>query len=82
MQFMKLWGIILKSSSLPREIKLVAPCQDIGIRIRVIPQSREWCVHMLTIIVRKLSSCRTISNMVIRTSNMNMVHGVLEYLPT
>jgi hypothetical protein len=52
---------------MPRDIKLVAPCRVIGIKVRVIPRSREQCVHMLIRIIRKLSSSRTISNMVIKT---------------
>jgi hypothetical protein len=53
--------------SLPREVKLVAPCQVIRIKIKFIPWSREWPVHMLIRIVRKLSRSRTISNIIIRT---------------
>ena len=66
-QFMTLWRILFRSLSLPWEIRLVVPCRVIGIRIRVIPRSRERCVHMLIRIVRKFSSGRTISNMVIGT---------------
>jgi hypothetical protein len=66
-QFMKLWSIICRSLSLPRDIKPVAPRWVIGIKIRVIPWSRERCVHMLIRIVRKVYTGRTISNMVIRT---------------
>jgi len=53
--------------SLPRDISLIAPSWVIGIRIRVIPWSREQRVHMLIRIVRKLFCSRTIINMVIRT---------------
>jgi hypothetical protein len=64
---MKLWSIIFTSLSLPRDIRLVALCWVIGIRLRVIPRFREQCVHMLIRIIRKLVGSRTISNMVIRT---------------
>jgi len=72
-QFMKLWSIIFKSLSLPRDIRLVTPCRVIGIRVRVIPRSRELCVHMLIRIVRKLPCSRTNFNMVIRTKQYE--HG-------
>jgi len=41
-------------------------CPVIRMRVEVIPQSREQCVHMLIMIVRKLSHFRTISNIMIR----------------
>jgi hypothetical protein len=53
--------------SLPREVRLVAPCWVIRIKIIFIPRSRERFVHMLIRIFRKLSRSRTISNMMIRT---------------
>jgi hypothetical protein len=52
---------------LPRDIRLVAPSRVIGVRVRVIPLSRELWVHMLIRLVRKLSCSSTIFNMVIRT---------------
>jgi hypothetical protein len=59
-KFMKLWSIIFRSLSMPRDIRLLAPCRVIGIKVRVIPQSREQCAHMLIRIIQKLSSSRTI----------------------
>jgi hypothetical protein len=53
--------------SLPREVRLVASCQVIRIRIKFISRSREWPVHMLKRIIRKLFRSRAISNMMIRT---------------
>jgi len=66
-QFMNSWSIILRSLSLSRDIRLVAPSRVIGFTVRFISWSRELCVHMLIRIVRKLSCSRTIFNMVIRT---------------
>jgi hypothetical protein len=53
--------------SLPREVRLVAPCRVIKIRIKFISHSKEWPVHMLKRIIRKLSRSRAISNIMIRT---------------
>jgi hypothetical protein len=53
--------------SLPREVRLVALCWVIRIKIKVIPRSRELSVYMLIRIIRKLSRSRTISNIMIRT---------------
>jgi hypothetical protein len=53
--------------SLPREVRLVAPCRVIRIRIKFISQSKEWPIHMLKRIIRKLSRNRAISNIMIRT---------------
>jgi hypothetical protein len=53
--------------SLPQEVRLVAPCRVIRIIIKFISRSREWPVHMLIRIIRKLSRSRTMSNMMIRT---------------
>jgi hypothetical protein len=52
--------------SLPRKVRLVALCRVIRIKTKVIPRSREWHVHMLIRIIRKLSRSGTISNMMIR----------------
>jgi hypothetical protein len=53
--------------SLPREVRLVAPRRVIRIRIKFISRSRQWPVHMLKRIIRKLSRSRAISNMMIKT---------------
>jgi hypothetical protein len=53
--------------SLPQEVRLVASCRVIRIKIKVIPQSRELSDQMLIRIIRKLSRSKTISNIMIRT---------------